>query len=326
MLQCARGERTVKRFAILLIVLLVVAQCLIACKGERQKGSKELRLKVVTTLFPLFDFAGKVGGNKTDVILLLPPGVEPHDFEPKPRDIATIQEADVFVYTGNVMEPWAETILKGIDSKKLVVVDASRGITLRPSGDEDHERQDGNNPRSGHTLDPHIWLNFADAQIMVKSIAAGLSKKDPKDTDYYTRNASAYNDRLQQLDEEYRTGLDVCKSRFFLYGGHYAFNYLSRRYNLNYVSVHGVSPNGEPSPAHLIDMVKKMKQYHLNCIFYEELASPRVAETIARETGARLLPLSAGHNVSKEQMAQHIAFVDIMKANLAMLREGLQCR
>lgn len=315
-----------KKLAILLIVFLVASLGLIACKGDRQKGNEEGRLKVVTTLFPLFDFAGSVGGSKINPILLLPPGVEPHDFEPKPKDIATVQEADVFVYTGNAMEPWAQRILKGIDSKKLVVVDASRGITLRSSENKDHERHSDSNSPSGNALDPHIWLDFANAQVMVRNIADGLSKRDPKDSGYYTRNASAYNNQLRQLDEEYRAGLSACKTRFFLFGGHYAFNYLARRYNLTYISVHGVSPNAEPSPAHLVDMVNKTKQYHLNYIFYEELASSRVAETIARETGAKLLPLSAAHNVSKEQMAQNIGFIDIMKTNLAMLREGLQCR
>jgi zinc transport system substrate-binding protein len=316
----------VKKLIALLIVFLIASLSLIACKGDRQKGNEEGRLKVVTTLFPLFDFVGQVGGNKVNAILLLPPGVEPHDFEPKPKDIATIQEADVFVYTGNAMEPWAQRILKGIDSKKLVVVDASRGITLRSAGSEDHEGHSDNNSRAGDDLDPHIWLDFAYAQVMVKNIADGLSKKDPKDSDYYTGNASAYNNQLQQLDEEYRAGLSTCKTRFFLFGGHYAFNYLAGRYNLSYVSVHGASPNAEPLPAHLVGMVNTMKQHHLNYIFYEELASPRIAETIARETGAKLLPLTAAHTVSKEQMAQHISFIDIMKTNLAVLREGMQCR
>jgi zinc transport system substrate-binding protein len=315
-----------KKLAVLLIVFLTVSFGLTACKGDRQRDAEKHRMKVVTTLFPLLDFAGHIGGGKAEILLLLPPGVEPHDFEPTPKDLATIQEADVFVYTGNAMEPWVQTILKGIDSRNLVVVDASRGITLRSPENEDHEGHGDKSHRSGANADPHIWLDFANAQAMVKNIAEGFGKKDPKNSDFYTRNVLTYNDQLRQLDDEYRNGLAECHPRFFLYGGHYAFNYLARRYGLTYISVHGVSPNAEPSPAHLVDMIDKMKQYHLKYIFYEELASPRVAETIAKETGASLLPLSAAHNVTKEQIEQHITFIEMMKRNLAMLRKGMRCK
>jgi zinc transport system substrate-binding protein len=316
-----------KKFAILLIILVLVSLGTAGCKNGQQRDNENRRLRIVTTLFPLFDFAGKVGGEKVDVLLLLPPGVEPHDFEPKPKDVATIQEADVFIYTGRAMEPWVQTILKSIDSKNLLVVDTSKGITLR-SANEDHDghRHGHEGHESGMNSDPHIWLDFGNAQAMVRTIAEGLSKRDPKGSDFYTRNASVYIDQLRKVDEEYRTGLAECKTRFFLYGGHYAFNYLAQRYGLTYVSVRGVSPNAEPSPAHLIDMITKMKQHQLGHVFYEELASPRLAETIARETGASLLPLSPAHNVTREQMEQHISFIDIMKTNLAMFRKGLQCR
>lgn len=316
-----------KRVSILLLAVFLITG-LAGCRGERQRSAEKPRMKVVTTLFPLFDFAGKVGREKVEVTLLLPPGVEPHDFEPKPKDLATIQEADVFVYTGSTMEPWVQKILKAIDTRNLVVIDASREVNLRSVENDDHDGE-GHAHRdhlSGRHSDPHIWLDFANAQLMVKNIAQGFSKKHPEDSDFYTRNALIYNNQLQRLDDEYRAGLGECKTRFFLHGGHFAFNYLARRYNLTYISVHGVSPNSEPSPAHVIDMINKMKRYHVSHIFTEELSSPRVAETIAKETGAELRPLSPAHNVTKEQMEQHITFIDIMKTNLAMLQEGLLCR
>ncbi|HAR96686.1 MAG TPA: zinc-binding protein [Deltaproteobacteria bacterium] len=316
-----------KKLTILLIILTLVSFGAAGCKEGRQHDNEKRRLRIVTTLFPLFDFAGKVGGERVEVVLLLPPGVEPHDFEPKPKDVVTIQKADLFVYTGRAMEPWVQTILKSIDSKDLVVVDTSKGITLR-SADEDHDghRHGGKGHGPDMNSDPHIWLDFGNAQAMVGTIAEELSKRDPKASDYYARNASAYIDQLRKLDEAYRTGLAGCKTRFFLHGGHYAFNYLAQRYGLTYVSLRGVSPNAEPSPAHLVGMVNKMKQYQVSHIFYEELASPRLAETIARETGANLLPLSPGHNVTTEQMEQRVSFIDIMKTNLTMLQKGLQCK
>lgn len=317
-----------KKPAILLIVFLSVLFGLTSCRGGHQQADGTHRMKVVTTLFPLFDFASKIGKEKAEIILLLPPGVEPHDFEPKPRDLATIQQADVFVYTGNTMEPWVRTILKGIDSRNLVIVDASRGITLRPAESvEGQETHGGKNHRHAmENQDPHIWLDLSNAQTIVRNILDGFVKKDPGNADFYARNASSSIDELRRVDNEYRNGLADCKTRFFLYGGHYAFNYLAHRCNLTYISVHGVSPNSEPSPAHLVEMINKMKQYHLRYIFYEELASPRVAETIANETGASLLPLNAGHNVTKDQIQRGVTFIDIMRENLAMLRKGMECR
>lgn len=316
-----------KKVAILVIIPLVASFWLTACKGGDRTTERRDRLRVVTTLFPLFDFAAKVGGEKAEVTLLLPPGVEPHDFEPKPRDLATIQEADVFVYTGSAMEPWAQRILKSIDSKNLVVVDASRKAVLHPTDKKGHE---GHTEKvHGHeteTRDPHIWLDLDNAQIMVGNILEGFIKKDPQNSEFYTKKAQAYTDQLRRTDDEYRKGLSECRTRFFLHGGHYAFNYLARRYGLTYISVHGVSPNSEPSPAHLIDMIKKMKQYNLKYIFYEALASPRVAETIAKETGASLLSLNPAHNATKEQLQRGTSFIDMMKENREMLRKGLECK
>lgn len=316
-----------KRVAVLLIVLLVTAFGLTTCKGGDQKPGRRDRIQVVTTLFPLFDFASKIGGEKAEITLLLPPGVEPHDFEPKPKDLATIQGADIFVFTGSAMEPWAQRILKSLDSKSLVAVDASRTIALLSPGKEDHEGHDEATHRHGaKTEDPHIWLDLAKAQIMVGTILESFIRKDPRNSDFYTRNADAYKDQLRRMDDEYRKGLSECRTRYIIHGGHFAFNYLAQRYGLAHISVHGVSPNSEPSPAHLIEMVNTMKKHELKYIFFEELASPRVAETIARETGASLLPLNPAHNATKEQLDRGVTFLGIMKENREMLRKGLQCK
>lgn len=317
-----------KRYVVLFscAVLIMLAVCGCSDKGSAPHGKKGLT--VVTTLFPLYDFARNIAGDRADVTLLLPPGVEPHSWEPKPQEVLRVHRADVFVYTGPFMEPWAEGIIKGSSGKGLVVVDSSEGVTLRHEmeGEEDHKHGHGEAHGKSEPIDPHIWLDLGNAQKMVDNIAAGIIKKDPDGKAVYEKNAAGYKARLQQLDETFRQGLASCRTRLFIHGGHYAFNYLARRYNLTYVSVYGFSPNAEPSPRHIADIIRQMRRSGTRYVFYEELLQPRIAETIARETGATLLPLNGGHNITSAEMQKGVTFISLLEGDLANLKTGLQCR
>ena len=284
------------------------------------------RLQVVTTLFPLYDFSRAIAGNRADVRLLLPPGTEPHNFEPKPDDLLNINRAGLFVYTNRYMEPWAEDLIKGVDRNRLTVVDASRGLTLEnAAGDGEVEKDHGGHSHA-HGKDPHVWLDFANAGRMVDTILSGFVAKDPANRAYYEANATAYKIRLADLDRQYRARLGGCETKTLLQAGHAAFGYLARRYGLTYIAATGVTGDAEPTPAQLAELVKKVRSLKLRYIFSEELVSPRLAETIAAETGALILPLHAAHNVSKEELAGGVTFIAIMEANLEKLSKGLQCR
>jgi len=312
--------------ALLGTLLIMMVLPLWACQkkeGAPTTGdaARVSRLRVVTTLYPLYDFARAVAGDRAEVTLLLPPGIEPHSFEPKPEDMVRVSKADVVVYTNEAMEPWAVKILKTLASKP-VVVDASKGVELKPATaeaghDQDHEHQGGK--------DPHIWLDFANARIMVQNIAEGLSSKDPANRSFYQANAQAYQQELKKLDEAYRAGLSPCQKRVFLHGGHYAFAYLARRYDLKYLSAQAVNPDAEPTPARIAALVKEMRANGLKYVFCEELLSPATAEMIARESGARVLLLNGAHNISRQDFDKKVSFLDLMRGNLVNLRQGLQC-
>ncbi len=327
-----QGDGPVKRYIILLCCVALIMFASSACTDRGSAPSGQKRLTVVTTLFPLYDFARNIAGNRADVTLLLPPGVEPHSWEPKPQDVLRIHRADVFVYTGPFMEPWAEGIIKGSRGQGLVVVDSGEGVLLRPEIelDADHGHGRAHDHAGTHgtpePIDPHIWLDLGNAQKMVDNIAAGLIKKDPEGKAVYEKNAAAYKAGLQQLDEKFKQGLADCRTRLFVHGGHYAFNYLARRYNLAYVSVYGFSPNAEPSSRHLADIIKQMRRSGTRYVFYEELLQPRIAETIGRETDAALLPLNGGHNITSDEMHKGVTFISLLDSDLANLRIGLQCR
>jgi zinc transport system substrate-binding protein len=161
---------------------------------------------------------------------------------------------------------------------------------------------------------------------MVDNILAGFIARDPKNSAWYSANAAAYKEQLTKLDERYRTGLAVCDKRIFLHGGHFAFGYLANRYGLTYESAYAVSADAEPSPAKVAHLISRIRANGLRYIYTEELVEPRVADTIARETGATILKLHGAHNISRDDLASGATFLSLMDRNLSNLRIGLQCR
>lgn len=289
--------------------------------------AKDIQRKpqIITTLFPTYDFAKQICKDKADVVLLLPPGVEPHTFEPKPQDIVKINKSDIFIYTGKDMEPWAEDLLKSIPNKNLKVVDASYGIEFI-SGKEENDDEHGH-VHHQEEKDPHIWLDFTNAMIMTDTIAKAVIEKDPANKDFYLKNATEYKDKLADLDSRVKETLVTAKHKTIIYGGHFTFGYFAKRYGLQYDSPYeGFSPNAQPSPKAIGELIKKLKKSQIKYIYYEELLDPKVARTISQATGAKLELLHGAHNVSKTELKEGITFIDIMNDNLKKLKEGLECR
>ncbi|MFA7074899.1 MAG: zinc ABC transporter substrate-binding protein [Endomicrobiaceae bacterium] len=296
------------------------------------------KVEVITTLFPTYDFVRQIGKDKVNVHLLLPPGVEPHTFEPKPQDIVKINRADIFVYTGKYMEPWVEELLQGIPNKNLEIVDASTGISLISEKDDDNDGHEEHGEHSEHHdnkehhhhhagKDPHIWLDFDNDKIMVDTIVKALCEKDFDNKDFYMKNAEEYKNKLTDLDKRFKETLSTAKHRTIIYGGHFAFGYFAKRYGLEHDSPYeGFSPNAEPSPKVLGELIKKLKASGIKYIYYEELLDPKVARTISEATGAKLELLHGAHNVSKSELEKGITFISIMENNLKKLKEGLECR
>lgn len=312
----------------IVVVLSVASGCRQESPTSASSGSS---MKVIATLFPLYDMARAIGGSKAEVRLLLPPGVEPHNFEPRPDDIISIQKAALFIYTNRFMEPWVEKLITGVGSKQLTVVDASAGLRLRPAEsvarhDQGHKEEDDHDGHHTGGMDPHLWLDLDNAAKMVDLILAGFVVRDPANRNYYEANARTYKIRLKDIDRRYFATLARCDSRILLQGGHYAFGYLARRYGLEYLAATGVSADSETTPARMAELVRQVRTVGIKTIFTEELVSPRVAETIAEETGAGIMRLHAGHNISREELARGVTFPDLMEQNLDALAKGLQCR
>lgn len=346
--------KTMKKILFIILVVVILAGGIFIVSQELAKdrnkvkdenGDDSSKISIISTLFPIYDFAKEIGGDKVSVTLLLPPGLEAHSFEPKPSDIIKINKADIFLYTGKFMEPWASDISRGL-SNNVKVIDASVGIEMIEGLKHDDEDGEVYNDEEvlkdereelykkgeyqelsedDRHLDPHIWLDFENAKTIAITIASALKEIDPENATYYQDNLENYNLKLSALDDFYRATLSSCENREIIYGGHYAFGYLAKRYNLNYQAAQGFAPNSEPTASDLIYLVEEIKAYDIKYVFYEELLNPKIAETLASETNTELLFLSAAHNLTKDDYQNGATFISIMKNNLENLSLGLNC-
>jgi zinc transport system substrate-binding protein len=292
----------VRRHAVALALALWAA-------GGCGAGAPPAKPVLVATIYPLWEFSRQVAGERAEVVSLVPPGVEPHDWEPSPRDVALAQRATVFVRTGTGLDAWSQKLLADAGSRSTVV-DASRGLSLITMG---------------KTADPHVWLDPALARAQVQAIEAGLEQADPAGRETYERNARAYIVRLEILDQAFTAGLAECARREVV-TSHAAFAYLARRYRLTQVPVMGLSPEAEPSPADLAAIAREARRLKVTHVFFEPLVSARLAETLAREIGATPLPLNPVEGITRDEAAAGLGYVELMQANLANLRVALGCR
>lgn len=304
------------------MIILLAAGC-----SRQKQASHTGKLRVVTTLFPLYDFARNIGMDSVDVELILPPGVEPHSFEPKPENMLSVANADIFIYTSREMEPWAEKLLSGVvKGGKPAVVEAGercRYIAAPGNGETGHHDHEKN---THGARDPHAWLDIRNAMIMVDNIAEAFAKQVPAKREVFAANAAVYKKRLQELEARFDTGLSSCATRKLIHGGHFAFAYLADRYNLEYISAYGVSADSEPSPRKVMELVNSVRKYGVKSVFFEELLSPGIAKAVAGETGATLLKLHGIHNLALQEFEKGATYTDLMEQNLAALRKGLECR
>jgi zinc transport system substrate-binding protein len=308
-----------------LSALLVLAACALAAGPAL--AEKPL---VVASFYPLYEFTRQVAGDLAEVVSLVPSGVEPHDWEPAPRDLVQLQRAKLFVYNGAGLEPWAEKLLREAKAKGLVAVRATERVALLSGTSEAHghahEAKAGAAPKAGkHAVDPHVWLDPVRAQMQVEAIRAGLARVDPANAAAYAANARAYRAKLSALDAAFASGLRQCARRDVV-TAHAAFAYLTRRYGLTQIPISGLEPDAEPSPADLADLVKQVKQRKVQYVFFETLVSSKLADTLAREVGAKTLILNPIEGLTKEEQAAGKSYASLMEENLRNLRTALDCQ
>jgi zinc transport system substrate-binding protein len=315
------------------IIFLIGLTLILSCTPAEEPAGKDDRLAVIATIFPLYDFARNVGGDKVAVSMLLPPGSDVHHYELKPNDIIRVSKADIFLFTSFELEQWAYKIINAAAEKtNMLAVETGQGAFLLPLP-ESPEQDPGysaagqaNDPDHASKYDPHIWLDAANAQKMIDNIAAAFILRDSKNSEVYRENAERYKRQLTELDEQYRTQLSACKTKTVLHAGHWAFAYLANRYHLHYRSAYNSSADAEPSPQQILSLMEQVRAQKLRYIYYEDLVAPKLAATIASETGVELLKLNNGHDVGKKDFQAGETYLSLMEKNLINLKKGMQCR
>jgi zinc transport system substrate-binding protein len=311
-----------KKYFLFFLVLLC---SLMSCQPAKESINTDHKLTVIATTFPIYDFARNIGGDKINVTMLLPPGTDAHHYELKPNDIIKVSKADIFLFTNFEMEQWAYKIINAADKNtNMLAIETGNGAVLL-SLNKETEHEDGDKDEHISSFDPHIWLDMDNAQKMVDNIAAAFIKKDSRNSDDYKKNAHDYKLKLIALDQSYRKELTGCKTKTILHAGHWAFAYLAKRYNLQYVAASNVFADAEPSPQKIFSLIEQIKSEKVPYVYYEDMINPRLAQTIAKETGAGLLKLSNGHDIKKTDMDKGESFISIMEINLINLKKGMKC-
>lgn len=338
-------KNTLKLKRMVISAMLVIASLFLVSCGEKEDDGK---ITIMTTLFPQYDFTKQIVGDKCEVQLLLPPGSESHSYEPTPKDIININNAEMLVYTGDDMEAWVATILEAVDNKELNVVDVSEGIELVKTGEADHthshdhgedehshedeaKNEEGHDHEAdlehghSHDIDPHFFTSPKNAIIMMHTILAEVIKIDPDNEGYYRSNCEAYIARINEVDERLHHIAEEAENTTLYFGGKFAMLYFVNEYHLSYVSpFDSCSHESEANPKSIVEIIECMKEHGADTVFYEELADPKVAEMIASEIGGNTLLLHSCHNVSKEEFERGVTYVDLMNQNADNLEKGLK--
>lgn len=331
-------------------VLLATAGCGTADSGSAPSTAGD-KPTVITSFYPLEFAVQRIGGADLQVTNLTKLGADAHDLELTPRDVATLSEARLVVYSKG-FQPALDEAVANLDGghvldvsgpAQLIAAAPRPAIGGQQTGDHDHDGHDHDHDKhdhdkqgqdkqgdahdhdhgaSGDGKDPHFWLDPQRFRTVVGEIATRLGDLQPDRKEEFQRNATALDQELAALDGEYRAGLATCRSKD-LVTGHAAFGYLAQRYGLNQVSIAGLTPEAEPDPATLAAVADYAKKHKVATVYAETLASPAVAQTVARETGATLATLDPLEGLTAN--AGDANYLSIMRTNLATLRKGQGC-
>lgn len=314
-------------------------------KGDNTKG----KLKVVTTIFPEYDITRAIAKDKVDLELMIKPGVDVHSFTLTPQDIKTVQNSDIFVYGGTEHDKWVENLTKSIDMKNKKVVKLVDGIQqleeesvdgMKHEHHHDDEKEDEHNHDHKHEkeekhshdhenesdkeLDPHYWTSPKNAIQMAKTVTNALVEKDPGNAEFYKENAKNYIKQLEDVDKELHDVVDKAKIKKVVIADRFPFRYLFKDLGLEYRALFsGCSVESTASAGQIKKMVDYVKENKIPVVYHIEMGKGELAETVAKNSGAKVKLLHSIHTVTKEDFDKGTTYIDLMKQNVEALKEGL---
>jgi len=306
-------------FLIQILVILFAKAGLVTAEDQK--------MNIITTIFPIYDFARTVAGDHADVSMLLPPGAESHTYEPTPRDILKIQNADLFIYIGGESDMWVDQILSSLGDKKPRTLVLIHSVNALPEEVVPGMQAEEESPTSGEAevvYDEHIWTSPLNAIKMVDAITVALSELDPAHAADFENNRAALDQKFQELDQTFRDIKTAKRRKTIIVGDRFPFRYLTEEYGLEYYAAFpGCSAEVEPSASTVAFLIEKVKAEKIPIVFYIEFSTHKIADAIADATGAKTMLLHSAHNVSQEDIDSGITYLNIMSENAEKLREAL---
>lgn len=307
--------------ATLLVILL-----LFLCGCSYSAPEKSERLSVVCSIFAPYDFAKQVAGDRADVKMLLPTGVESHSYEPTPRDIIELENADIFFYVSEHTETWVTQITDAVESEKVKKIEIADELGIKINNhdhDHDHDHHHEEEHEDGET-DEHIWTNLETATKMIECIAEQMGVEDPQNADFYSENAKDYAEKILRLRDDFDELVKTSKRKEIISGSRFAMKNFTHEFGIEFTAAFdSCVDNTEPSASVMAQITDKIKEDKLPVIFYEELTEPKIARAVSNETGAKMLLLHSCHNISSDEMKRGETYLSLMRQNYYNLKEAL---
>ena len=306
--------KKIKCFILVMFLLLLVG-----CGKEEVDSDK---LTIVSTSFPGYDFArAVVGAEDAELVMLIKPGSEVHSYDPSPKDIVTIQNSDVFIYVGGESERWVANIISSIDTSHTKVIRLMDYVDL--SYEEVKEGMDVSHEED-EEYDEHIWTSPKNAMKLLKAIYTAISASDSLNEGIYLNNYNSYLDKITKLDSSITEIVNNSARKTIVFGDRFPFKYFVDEYDLNYFAAFpGCSSETEASAKTVAFLIDKVKQENIPVVFYLEMSNHKVADLIVEETNAKALEFHSVHNLTRDEFASGLTYVDVMNKNVSNLKEAL---
>lgn len=338
-----------KKGILFIAALLVFTGCTNILNNDSQVEQDDA-LKVTTSFYVLTDFARQVGGDAVEVTQTSSASADPHSFEPKPQDVARVEESDVFLYNGHGFDEWAENLGQNIEGSTEVIAVLEQGVrenALIEGEAHDHAHEDEEESKDEHLddhdhddehgddeeehehdhsgVDPHAWLSPELAKQYVAEIADAFSKADPDNANLYQENSQNYIEILEKLSGEYADNLSSC-SQDTIIVAHNSFSYMGNEYGFAAEAISGLSPDDEPSAQEFASLIEEVKSEGLRYVFADTSSSSKLSETLAKEADITVLELNPLEGLTASEIESGESYVTIMRSNLDSLKTALECR
>ena len=326
-----------KKMIRLFTVLFITAVILIGCTNNNDAEIEQQNdtIHIVTSMFPMYEITKEIAGDRAEVSVMVGANEDAHHYEPSARAVASVNEADVFVYSSDEMEFWVESLLSVVENDDLIVVELGDGLDFEIHSELDHEDEDHHEDEHNHddvehhdhahdhgNLDPHFWLNPVSVENQLPLIVDALRQVDEEGKDIYEKQAARFSEELLTFDQMYQAAFQSAENRSFVVQ-HQAFGHLAHQYDLEQVAIGGLTTEVEPNPKQLAQIVTFINEQQIPVIYYQSGSSSSIAETISNETNTGVGVLYDLESLPADFQDAQRPYIEAMKENLEQLKKSI---